>query len=55
MSGTGAGGQVHPQPPIAPIVTLGPTNPKPDKSLEFNRRARIYSSVPYRSKNAAHV
>jgi hypothetical protein len=32
MSGTGAGGQVHPQPPIAPIVTLGPTNPKPDKS-----------------------
>src|SRR3954467_3579284 len=32
MSGTGAGGQAHPQPPIAPIVTLGPTTPKPDKS-----------------------
>jgi hypothetical protein len=32
MSGTGAGGQTHPQPPIAPIVTLGPTTPKPDKS-----------------------
>jgi hypothetical protein len=34
MSGTGAGGQAHPQPPIAPIVTLGPTTPKPDKSLQ---------------------
>jgi hypothetical protein len=31
MSGTNAGGQTHPQPPIAPIVTLGPTTPKPDK------------------------
>jgi hypothetical protein len=35
MSGTGAGGQTHPQPFIAPIVTLGPTTPKPDKSLIF--------------------
>jgi hypothetical protein len=35
MSGTGAGGQTHPQPPTAPIVTLGPTTPKSDKSLEF--------------------
>jgi hypothetical protein len=33
MSGTDAGGQIHPQPLIAPIVTLRPTTPKPDKSL----------------------
>src|SRR4051812_36662798 len=32
MSGTSAGGQIHTQPFIAPIVTLGPTTPKPDKS-----------------------
>jgi hypothetical protein len=32
MSGTDARGQTHPQPLIAPIVALGPTTPKPDKS-----------------------
>jgi hypothetical protein len=44
MSGTSAGGQIHPQPPIAPIVTLGPTTPKPDKSHPRNAqvRARVH-------------
>ena len=41
MSGTSAGGQIHTQPFIAPIVTLGPTTPKPDKSLERYRAATI--------------
>ncbi len=35
MSGTGARGQTHPQPLIAPIVTLGPTTLTSDKSLVF--------------------
>jgi hypothetical protein len=33
MSGTDARGTAHPQPLIVPVGTLGPTTPKPDKSL----------------------
>jgi hypothetical protein len=33
MNGTDARGQTYPQPLIAPMVTLGPTTLKPDKSL----------------------
>src|SRR5215213_5953696 len=33
MGSTDARGRTHPQPLIAPIVALGPTTPKPDKSL----------------------
>jgi hypothetical protein len=36
MGGTGARGRTHPQPLIAFGVTLGPTTPKPDKSLVIN-------------------
>jgi hypothetical protein len=34
MDGTGADGRTHPQPLTAPLGTLGPTTPKPDKSLK---------------------
>jgi hypothetical protein len=33
MNGTDARGQTDPQPLIAPMVTLGPTTLKPDKSI----------------------
>jgi hypothetical protein len=33
MGGTDAGGKTPPQPLTLPIGTLGPTTPKPDKSL----------------------
>jgi hypothetical protein len=32
MSGTDARGRTHSQPLTAPVVTLDPTTPKPDKS-----------------------
>jgi hypothetical protein len=42
MSGTDARGQIHPQLLIAPIVTLGLTTLKPDKSLKVYTQSIVY-------------
>jgi hypothetical protein len=34
MGGTAAHGNTYPQPPSASVLTLRPTTPKPDKSVE---------------------
>jgi hypothetical protein len=54
MDGTGADGRAYPQPLTAPLGTLGPTTPKPNKSLReivFGEDATAWGDVAKREKH----